>query len=392
MTNIVIPTKPKANSTTGATPTTSSLALGELGLNTYDGKLFAHINNGTDVIVQLAGPTVLTGDISGSGYGNVTTTLASVTTAGTYSKVTINAKGLVTTGAAIASGDVTTALGFTPVSTAVLGAASGVATLDGSSKLTASQLPASVVGAVVYQGTWNASTNTPTLASGTGTKGQYYKVSTAGTTTLDGISSWNAGDTAIFDGNTYDKIDGVANEVLSVAGFTGVVTLATSNLSDVTYSSLSSGQVLQYNGSKWVNFTLPATSSGTVTSVSSVNNAISVATASTTPSLTFNPGNVTLSTLGGSLTVGQITASGTNGYVLTTTGSATAWAAPAVASVNGLTGTVTGLAPLASPTFTGTVSLGTATATAPAQGDSSTSVPTTAWIVAALASATGGSY
>jgi hypothetical protein len=32
------------------------------------------------------------------------------------------------------------------------------------------------IGALNYQGTWNAATNTPTLASGVGTKGDYYYV------------------------------------------------------------------------------------------------------------------------------------------------------------------------------------------------------------------------
>jgi hypothetical protein len=36
------------------------------------------------------------------------------------------------------------------------------------------------IGALNYQGTWNAATNTPTLASGVGTKGDYYYVSVAG--------------------------------------------------------------------------------------------------------------------------------------------------------------------------------------------------------------------
>jgi len=41
---------------------------------------------------------------------------------------------------------------------------------------------------LVYKGTWNANTNTPTLASGTGTTGEFYIVSVAGTTNLDGIT------------------------------------------------------------------------------------------------------------------------------------------------------------------------------------------------------------
>jgi hypothetical protein len=111
-----------------------------------------------------------------------------------------------------------------------LAAANGIATLDGSGKLTSAQIPASLVGAVQYQGTWNANTNSPALASGVGTKGQYFKVSVAGATTIDTISQWNVGDTIIFDGTTWDKIDGIANEVLSVAGKTGVVTLAVADI------------------------------------------------------------------------------------------------------------------------------------------------------------------
>ncbi len=55
------------------------------------------------------------------------------------------------------------------------------------------------IGALNYKGTWNASTNTPALASGAGTKGDYYVVSVAGTTTLDGISNWGVGDVAAFN-------------------------------------------------------------------------------------------------------------------------------------------------------------------------------------------------
>ena len=49
-------------------------------------------------------------------------------------------------------------------------------------------------GSLNYQGTWNASTNTPTLQSGIGTKGYYYLVSVAGTTNLDGITDWQVND------------------------------------------------------------------------------------------------------------------------------------------------------------------------------------------------------
>lgn len=80
------------------------------------------------------------------------------------------------------------------------------------------------VGAVVYQGTWDASTNTPTLTSSVGTKGNYYVVSVAGNTNLNGITDWVAGDWAIFNGSVWEKVDNT-EAVISVNGQTGVVTL-----------------------------------------------------------------------------------------------------------------------------------------------------------------------
>lgn len=79
------------------------------------------------------------------------------------------------------------------------------------------------IGALNYKGTWNATTNTPTLASGVGTKGDYYVVSVAGTTTLDGISNWGIGDWAVFNGSVWQRVEGGAdlNGVnLSVTGTT----------------------------------------------------------------------------------------------------------------------------------------------------------------------------
>ena len=94
---------------------------------------------------------------------------------------------------------------------------------------------------LVYKGTWNASTNTPTLASGTGVTGEFYIVSVAGTTNLDGITDWQVGDWAIFvevgATDTWQKIDntsailgsGTANKI---AKWTGSNTLATGLIAD----------------------------------------------------------------------------------------------------------------------------------------------------------------
>lgn len=63
-------------------------------------------------------------------------------------------------------------------------------------------------GALNYQGTWNAATNTPTLTSSVGTKGHYYVVSVAGTTNLNGNNFWGVGDWAVFNGSVWERVEG----------------------------------------------------------------------------------------------------------------------------------------------------------------------------------------
>lgn len=111
------------------------------------------------------------------------------------------------------------------------GAAGGVAPLDGTSKIDVSYLPTSIVGSLNYQGTWNASTNTPSLSSGVGTKGYYYVISVAGSTSLDGISSWAIGDWAVYNGTAWEKIDNT-DVVTSVNSQTGPVILDTDDVSE----------------------------------------------------------------------------------------------------------------------------------------------------------------
>ena len=85
------------------------------------------------------------------------------------------------------------------------------------------------IGALNYQGTWNASTNTPTLTSSVGDKGDYYVVSVAGTTNLNGITDWEVNDWAIFNGSIWEKIDNT-DLVTSVNGQTGAVVLTAADL------------------------------------------------------------------------------------------------------------------------------------------------------------------
>lgn len=72
----------------------------------------------------------------------------------------------------------------------------------------------SAEGALWPAGTWNASTNSPTLASGVGTEGYVFRVGTAGNTTLDGKTGWRVNDLALFLGGAWRKI---RNDVLLAA-------------------------------------------------------------------------------------------------------------------------------------------------------------------------------
>jgi hypothetical protein len=67
------------------------------------------------------------------------------------------------------------------------------------------------IGALNYKGTWDANANSPALASSVGTKGDYYVVSTAGTTNLNGISNWGVGDWATFNGSVWQRVEGGAD-------------------------------------------------------------------------------------------------------------------------------------------------------------------------------------
>jgi len=135
-----------------------------------------------------------------------------------------------TASATIPNTDIT---GLGTASTKDAGAANGVATLDAGGKVPVSELPAAVLGALSYQGTWDASTNTPTLTSSVGTKGYYYVVSVAGNTNLNGIIDWLVGDWAVFNGSIWQKVDNT-DAVTSVNGFTGTVVLTTTDVAEGT--------------------------------------------------------------------------------------------------------------------------------------------------------------
>ena len=99
-----------------------------------------------------------------------------------------------------------------------------------------------ISGGLSYRGTWNASTNTPTLTSSVGTTNYYYVVGTSGSTNLNGITDWVAGDWAIFNGTVWQKID-QTNLVTSVNSKTGAVTLTYTDVNAIGSVTSTDGSV-----------------------------------------------------------------------------------------------------------------------------------------------------
>lgn len=133
--------------------------------------------------------------------------------------------------------------------------------------------PLIVSGTVNYKGTWNASTNTPTLIDPpvASTKGDYYVVSTAGT---QFSITFGVGDWIISNGTAWEKVD-LTDAVSSVFGRTGAVVgvstdysavgitntaIGAANPSSGAFTSLSSSSTTTLNGT-----TVPASKTLVVT-------------------------------------------------------------------------------------------------------------------------------
>jgi hypothetical protein len=106
-------------------------------------------------------------------------------------------------------------------------------------------------GEAAYKGAWNASSNTPTLADGTGANGDFYRVSVSGTQNLgSGNISFTAGNLVIYNGSIWQQ----AGASISPSGLAwNVVTSTTQNI------SVNNGYIARSATS--VDFTLPATAS-----------------------------------------------------------------------------------------------------------------------------------
>ena len=203
----------------------------------------------------------------------------------------------------------------------------GVAPLDAGGKVPVANLPSSLM---IYKGLWDATTNSPSLANGSGTSGWVYQISNSGGDTamrnwFGTVDTFYNNDYVMYNGSTWE-ISGDGNNVKSVSvnGSTaqqGVVsitlpnssvtnsmlagsiaasklvgtdiTLAESQITNLTsdlaaklsatITSASTGQLIRYNGSAWVNWT--------PTYISSYTETDPIYTASSWAGTTNNSGN-----------------------------------------------------------------------------------------------------
>ena len=177
-----------------------------------------------------------------------------------------------------------------------------------------------LIGGTIYQGTWNATTNTPALSSGVGTNGYYYIVATPGATNLDGITDWKLGDWVIFAGSAWQKVDNT-DAVISVNGLIGAVAL-TGTASRITVSGANVFDIsAAYVGQTSIT-TLGTISTGSWNATAiPVNKGGTNITSYTIGDLIYASGATTLSKLG----------VGSAGQVLTLSGGVPTWATPAAA-------------------------------------------------------------
>ncbi len=130
-----------------------------------------------------------------------------------------------------------------------VGAVNGICPLDANQKIPSANLPDTLL---EYQGTWLASTNTPTLADGTGTQNDWYRANDAGTVDFgSGNISFVAGDKVVHNGSIWEKWDTI-DDVVSVNGYTGAVVL---NKTDIGLSNVTDDSQLKRSANDFSTFT-----------------------------------------------------------------------------------------------------------------------------------------
>ena len=194
-------------------------------------------------LTTLAGVSISGSTNTLTNIGNASLTNSSITingnsvSLGGSTTVTASTTSTLTIGTGLSGGSfngstpVTVAIASTGVTAGTYGSSSVIPVLTINAQGQVTSISTQATNAPAYQGTWNASTNTPTLTSSVGTAGYYYVVTVAGNTSLNGVTGWNIGDWAIFSNGVWQKIPGSTTESftnlittnLQVGGLTGFV-------------------------------------------------------------------------------------------------------------------------------------------------------------------------
>lgn len=239
MSTLNIPIQQKGTEVAGRVPTAADLIERQLVMNLTDGKLWSKTSGGTVVQFGVArsdfAPVAFSGSYNDlTDKPNITPYTLPPSTAADLGGVKVGA-GLSATVDGTLSASVLSVRGQNGVvqTGAVLLTRSdlGLDILDANDKILPQYLPDSITGAMVYKGTWDASTNTPTIPPASSTNlGWLYVVSVAGATTIDGISNWNVSDWLVSDGTVWQRVPAIVAAVVSVNGATGTVVVNATNL------------------------------------------------------------------------------------------------------------------------------------------------------------------
>jgi len=237
------------NTQTLTTNRTWTLGKSDVGLGNVDNT--RDLNKPISTATQTALNAKGSGTVTSLGFTNANGLTGTITNATTTPNLTLNISGLDAT--KIGNGNISNtefqyldnvtsniqtqlnskqaSLGFTPENIVNKGIANGYTPLGSDGRVPLEYLPS---GTQIYVGAWNASTNTPTVINGTGTVGEYYIVSVAGTQNLGaGSVSYALGDNIVYNGTIWERIPN-SGGVTSVNSQTGAVSLTTANVPEVT--------------------------------------------------------------------------------------------------------------------------------------------------------------